>query len=87
MKTFTKNFKKQHSSSIYKICIFIIFTYVLKDSSKWLTRDACKFEKKLVIITWIKEHSTGGAVKASEVHASKCHVHTLFKDILSIDWL
>ena len=44
-------------------------------------------KKKLVIITWIREHSTGGAVKASEVHASKCHVHTLFKDILSIDWL
>ena len=35
----------------------------------------------------MSEHSTGGAIKASKVHTSKCHVHTLFKDILSIDLL
>ena len=35
----------------------------------------------------MSKHSTGGAIKASKIHASKCHVHTLLKDILSIDLL
>ena len=33
----------------------------------------------------MNEHSKGSAIKASKVHASKCHVHTLFKDILSVN--
>ena len=33
----------------------------------------------------MNEHSTGSAIKASKVHASKCHVHTLFRDILSVN--
>ena len=33
----------------------------------------------------MNEHSTGNAIKASKVHASKCHVHTLFRDILSVN--
>ena len=41
----------------------------------------------MIIIKWMNEHSTGGVIKASNVLASKCHVHTLFKDILSINWL
>ena len=39
----------------------------------------------IIIMTWMSEHSTGGAIKTTKVHASKCHVHTLLKDILPID--
>ena len=41
----------------------------------------------IIIIKWMNKHSTGSAIKASKVHASKCHVHTLLKDIPSVDWL